>query len=88
MPQSASDIDKLENEVAKGASAAGSLRALEPWIIELEGDILDQTARDLEKVTDQVLRSRMGEIAGLRKLRFRLENARDAGKRASDKRNG
>jgi hypothetical protein len=88
MPQSASDIDRLEDEVRKGSSAAGALRSLAPWLQLLENDILTETSRELEKLSDQALRSRIGQIAGLRKLKFKLESASDAGKRAAEKRNG
>lgn len=85
-PQSNSTIDADSDAIAKGQRASVILRNLEPFLREYEDGIISNLVITAEKISDQELRVKVGELIALRRFRSRLDNDTQRGSLAAGRR--
>ena len=88
MAQQLPSVEDLEQRISDGRQASGAFRVLLPFVDTLTSDITRQLARDAMTLTTDQMRVLVGEIAGLQRLRARLETQMETGKIAAERRDG
>lgn len=86
--RSLSEIDHDADAIAAGAKAVGLLRAVEPFIADVEASLVMEIARDATTCSSDRLRALAGSLAGLRRLRSALSSRGLEGQAAARRRDG
>lgn len=82
------ELERNEEEIARGSRANGALRSIKPFIDEMRSDIATHLARGAEQMSNETMRILVGKLAGLQALLNKLDAAAQSGSIASEKRDG